>query len=375
MISRPAAPPRVPRRPRGEFVGLVGLLFIAVALPGAATAQEVERELRGRAVDGNGLPVPNARIVAVVGTRVSAEARTDREGAFTLALDGRAPISGGGPDPDTLVTLQATATGFRSLGGVAVPPGRRDGIVLELRRLPFQREAVPEGQVLGRVFDEAGRPLPDVVVLAEGRMAATTGRTGGYDFAWSGPPELTLRFEHLGHEVVEREIEVAPSQGVFIDVTLPTRPVELPEIRVQALPEQTLADVRRLRHSVRAGGGNYLTARDFARKGHPPMRYLFSTIPFMSVRNGVPFFRRHGGEKCPPTFWIDGVKLGHWSYAADLQTLDIELLEAYQGPASIPGAYIDSDARCGVIVLWTKRGSAVSLTEIVEALQGRRSGG
>jgi hypothetical protein len=41
---------------------------------------------------------------------------------------------------------------------------------------------------------------------------------------------------------------------------------------------------------------------------------------------------------------------------SEVVSMDVEAIEVYKGPASIPAQFIDSDTQCGVILIWTKRG-------------------
>jgi hypothetical protein len=35
---------------------------------------------------------------------------------------------------------------------------------------------------------------------------------------------------------------------------------------------------------------------------------------------------------------------------------NITAVEIYRGPAETPGEFLDSDAQCGVVLVWTRRG-------------------
>lgn len=39
-----------------------------------------------------------------------------------------------------------------------------------------------------------------------------------------------------------------------------------------------------------------------------------------------------------------------------VQPSDVWAVEVYRGPAEVPAQYLDSNSRCGVILIWTKRG-------------------
>ena len=50
-------------------------------------------------------------------------------------------------------------------------------------------------------------------------------------------------------------------------------------------------------------------------------------------------------------------KLTQMLYETGVQVAnDVRVVEIYRGPAEVPGQYLDSNAKCGVILIWTKRG-------------------
>ena len=76
-------------------------------------------------------------------------------------------------------------------------------------------------------------------------------------------------------------------------------------------------------------------------------------------------FRRTG---CGPTVYIDGIKVTYGNFrgedpaveAADAINMvlptHIYAMEIYKGPAETPGEFLDSNSRCGVVLIWTGRG-------------------
>jgi hypothetical protein len=72
---------------------------------------------------------------------------------------------------------------------------------------------------------------------------------------------------------------------------------------------------------------------------------------------------------CPPLVYIDGVLVTHTSFSGKgvgeaageaaaaidmVHPLDVAGIEIYRGPAQTPGEFGGSNARCGVIVVWTR---------------------
>jgi hypothetical protein len=63
------------------------------------------------------------------------------------------------------------------------------------------------------------------------------------------------------------------------------------------------------------------------------------------------------GQTCPPAVWVDGVKWRDVSSAyTGIMGVELEVVEIYNGPAEVPGEFLDSDAGCGAVIVWTRRG-------------------
>ena len=65
-------------------------------------------------------------------------------------------------------------------------------------------------------------------------------------------------------------------------------------------------------------------------------------------------------DGCPPVFYIDGVKVHDAGYITEILNVTppshLEGLEVYRGASEMPAEFGGSDARCGVVVIWTRRG-------------------
>ncbi len=90
------------------------------------------------------------------------------------------------------------------------------------------------------------------------------------------------------------------------------------------------------------------------------------------LANGSALYINRSG--CAPHVYLDGVRVTHLPRSgADPRVRDnpaeeaaralnmvdpstLAAVEIYRGPAEIPGEFIDSDSKCGIILLWTRRG-------------------
>ena len=61
---------------------------------------------------------------------------------------------------------------------------------------------------------------------------------------------------------------------------------------------------------------------------------------------------------CPVTYYIDGIKFvpGPGGINGEIGVSEIEAVEVYRRASETPADFLDSDSRCGVVVIWTKRG-------------------
>ena len=74
----------------------------------------------------------------------------------------------------------------------------------------------------------------------------------------------------------------------------------------------------------------------------------------MELRNGQ--YRRCSGN---PSLYLDGTRISDRDDPIPLDmipTIDIEVVEIYDGPATTPAEFSGSTSQCGVIAIWTRRG-------------------
>lgn len=70
------------------------------------------------------------------------------------------------------------------------------------------------------------------------------------------------------------------------------------------------------------------------------------------------------GGPCPVQVYVDGILATRQGDAVPLDDLaspaDLEGVEIYRGMSTVPPEFLTPDARCGVIILWTKRGGGAT---------------
>ncbi len=269
----------------------------------------------------------------------------------------------------TLLLLGSTALGAQVIRGTVV-------------------DRVSLGTVDGAgvwLLDATGRPVGTGAVSDDsGRFAIQLPRAGNF----------RLRVARIGYGPETTDaIAVEVGRTVLVQVFMQQRPVSLGavEITERTTMRGTGAldgfEMRRLR-----GLGKFVTRADIEQMapvvfldiiaGIPGVRILHVSQGRQIVRmnRSAPMLRSSARRveaneamddegivaenNCPVIFFLDGVRLNN-SGDASLDRVEvvyhlpvelIEGIEIYRGAAELPAEFGGSDARCGVVAVWTRRG-------------------
>jgi outer membrane receptor for ferrienterochelin and colicin len=107
------------------------------------------------------------------------------------------------------------------------------------------------------------------------------------------------------------------------------------------------------------GFGHFLTRDDIEKRDAHDFADLTRMVPSVNIalRNGRKTirFRSTGARDCPPQYVVDGMRIENGS-ADEFIPQDIEALELYSGPATIPPQFAPrfNSYTCGAIVIWTR---------------------
>lgn len=341
------------------------IAVVLIVLGGLIGTRPAGAQLVGVVVDGaDGRALEGARLVVIdADRRALAAGSSEAGGVFRIDLE---PASG--------MQLVVTMGGYRASEPIDLSGAGGVGLRVELTRLRegegYTAAPTPprRGRILGRVSEPGGLALRGVLVsIADD--SALTDEKGFFELAITETGAIPVRFEMIGRATVVDTVQTQAEEGVFLSVAMPVEAVALEPITVTAVSRRRMLHLEDLTRRVAMGIGDFATAEEFAARGYPSFGQFLRGQPGVRIRGGVPVFRDAtsiSGGACPPTFYVDGVKLSSWGLTSELSTLDLELVELYRGPASTPAEYIDSDSRCGVVVLWTRRGVDLPLSEILD---------
>ena len=334
---------------RGVFVpGLHGILFGAVrdeatgiAIPGA------NAQLRWRE---GGVGV----------ARSEARATTDESGAY-LVCDAPAARE---------ISIVPSLT---SVEGDEETVTVRAGTMRQLDLWIPLSDPSEGGNIIGRVLDSrSGNPLTGATVrLQEANRDAVTNGRGVFLFrdVASGPDVITIQM--IGYAEQEKVIQILGGRAQDVVVRLTTEPIELTPMIVEVRTRSWFSDRAGLEDRMLSGNGVIFAADDLAELQPRVLGDLMRQVPGAQVRtsggtySGTWSVQFRGAsnmlnEACNPVIWMDGVKIGSDPVMfREITGPEIDAVEVYRGAAEVPGEFSGGDARCGVVVVWTRRGRII----------------
>jgi hypothetical protein len=209
-----------------------------------------------------------------------------------------------------------------------------------------------------------GIPLARAVTDSAGAFTHTFRRAGAYRLRIDrlGYAPVTSAELHTGSDpVVAVELRLTPDAVLMAAVTVVTRasPVRRPVLEG--------FDLRRT-----SGFGTFFTRADVERLQPHHVTDVVARVPGFRVsgtgrgnRRELLGSRGERGRGCPVQLWVDGVHLNPRAPGGAVAGLnldeavlpgDVEGIEVYRSRGTVPAEFLNDDAACGVVVVWTRRG-------------------
>lgn len=236
------------------------------------------------------------------------------------------------------------------------------------------------GTIRGQTVDEyngEGLPGARVDFLDDARrvVRTTVADDAGYFLLPSLPPgAFRLRVTQFGYAQA-----ITPfwwvQQGEILDVVVRLQPDAIPlapleVVALTRMPVPVFAGFHRRREQ--AVGGTFLGRSEIAERHAGRITDLLVDLPGVRLESAPGTSGREravvlgrallaaGGGRCPAQVFVDGILASRGGGAVPLDDLaspsDLEGIEIYRGLGSVPAEFITPEARCGVVVLWTRRG-------------------
>jgi len=244
--------------------------------------------------------------------------------------------------------------------------------------------------VQGRVLDRTTR---DPVVAAEvvlragaGRILAsgTTNDRGFFRLLARVPGAYSLSVQALGYEDGSLEgLRVAEGQLSVVEVSLPPQALALEPLVVVAEPRTYHLEMEGFYERKELSGGFFITPEAIEARHSQRVTQLFLEVPGATIvqdqmgQNAVYFKTAFGlqtlsvsgggsqAAPCWPRVYMDGLLMHEGGYQGPAfidglsKPFDLAGIEVYRSPAEIPAQFGGSNSRCGVIVMWSKRGGSM----------------
>lgn len=242
--------------------------------------------------------------------------------------------------------------------------------------------SVPPGSaqvVQGLVMEDAsevGIATAAVVLLSEEgerKGEAVTDSLGAFWIAVPGKGRYTLRAGRIGFRTAtSAAIEIDEDERLSVEFRLKTDAILLGPLTVVQRARPLLEggkfyEVReRQEHIEKTGIGLFITREQIERQNPLRLTDVLRTAPGVRVMPHPKFIGRSvirmtRNVGCPPAVFLDGMLLGKGDPAdailSDLSAWAIEGIEVYRGLSEIPAEFGVSEARCGIIAIWSKRGA------------------
>lgn len=340
------------------------------------SAPATEGAIVGRVVDGEtGVPVGFALVhLRSAGATTAQQQQSRREGSFQFCA-----VRVGE------VTLWAEVGQHAGVvGPVTIEAGRTLDVTLELRGAGSE-----SGTLAGEVVSaDTGSPVEGAyLLLPEVGRSSLTNVLGRFVFT-SLPPGLhRLQVQRLGFADAEGRAEIEIGKITQIRVSLSVEAMAIEPLVVTAVRRRVeLPELDDFERRYFSGWGQFVLEDDIRLRNPTKVTdLLYQTGANVGTNGGSLTMHRTG---CAPMVYVDGVKITRLSRgggsagarlrprsglylwpdpeanpaqeAADAVNLldpsEVLAIEAYRGPAETPGQYLDSNSKCGVILIWSRRG-------------------
>lgn len=222
------------------------------------------------------------------------------------------------------------------------------------------RAQEPPGRIVGRVVDhKSGKPLAGARVGIQGTGIQTLVDNSGVFALVDVPAGMqVLEAELIGYETRTARIRVLSRETIETQVRLATQPIALPPLEVTVRSGRLVGVGFYDRRDEYGAQGRFLTREDVEKKHAQLFTDLLYNQHGLKVDYGGAGQRRvfvNRGGGCTPMLWVDGVVLDNTNFDV-IRPEVIEGVEIYIG-ATVPLQFHYAAGDCGVIAVWTRRGS------------------
>lgn len=247
---------------------------------------------------------------------------------------------------------------------------------LQLRAQGGESQAtkeVAEGRLTGRVVAENGVPVAQARIrIAGGAPLVLSGTDGRFTITAVRAGDQILEVRLLGYVAFNGLVTVVAGQTLDVSVTLVPAPIPLKAVEVKGAPSLRPA-LEGFEHRRAHGSGHFYNQAEIARMQPRVLTDVLRRVPGVILQPAAGSFGSNdmvrmnratgitGSRNCPVLFFINGMP---FQVTADMSINqyvapeDVVAIEVYSGSSQVPPEFSANllNARCGVIVIWTKVG-------------------
>jgi hypothetical protein len=241
--------------------------------------------------------------------------------------------------------------------------------------LPVQVTAQASGTLTGVVVGTDAAPLADARLRIVGTdPTVLSNKDGRFRLTGVSPGDRVLEVRRLGYVAALQPVKVVAGDTLQVQVVLALVPVPLPAVQVEAEPAALLPAMRGFEERRTQGYGHFFTRQEITRMQPRVFTDVLRRVPGVQVQpvpgslgpNEMIRMARTtgvtGARACPVLFYLNGTPFpvtGDISINQYVVPEEVLAVEVYNGTSQIPPQFQANllNARCGVIVIWTRAGA------------------
>lgn len=247
------------------------------------------------------------------------------------------------------------------------------GILLLPRQLDGQATGL--GTVAGRVLVDSATPLAQARIRIVGVTSIVlSGNDGRFTLAPIPAGEQVLEVGRLGYVAVAQSVKIVGGETLNLQIILELVPLSLQPVEVKGRPV-LLPAMQGFEERRAHGNGHFFNRVEIARMQPRVFTDVLRRVPGVQVGSGsggsfggnemVRMSRTIGVtglRACPVLFYINGMPFqitGEMSINQFVAPEDVVGIEVYSGSSQTPPEFQAGlmNARCGVILIWTRFGN------------------